>query len=143
MAGLFGTRAVLQTDIDLLLQIVAVSILAVGFLYRRRGKKHGAMMGVATILEAATFVWFMGPVFVNNIPFFVTNFTPLVMSFLLHAFAGSVTLVLATSLSILWVIHLFNIGPCYKRKWLMDVTAIFWVASAAFGVTGYILAYVA
>jgi hypothetical protein len=144
MPGLFGTRALLQTDVNLLLQIIAVVILVVSYLYRRQAKKHGALVGVATGIEIGTVVVFMGPEFINTYLFFFTNFTPLIISFLINIFAGAAALVLAVGLLVLWATHFSNLGLCYKRnrKRIMDLTIILWIVSFAFGVAGYVLAYI-
>jgi hypothetical protein len=144
MTGLFGTRAILQTDVNLLLQIVIVAILVIGYIYRRQGKKHGAIMGVATGLEIVTLIIFMGPVFLSAFLFFFLDLTPLVICFLGNIFAGAAALVLAGGLFVLWAIHFSNIGQFYKKRIIriMDATAILWIVSFAFGVAAYVLAYV-
>jgi hypothetical protein len=144
LAGLFGTRAVLQTDVNLLLQIAIVAILVIGYFYRRKPNKHATIVGVATSLEIAALILFMGPSFLAEYRFFFTNFTPIATSFLVNIFAGASALVLAVSLLVVWVIHFPNIASFYnkRRKQIMDATIILWVASFGFGVAGYVLAYV-
>jgi uncharacterized membrane protein YozB (DUF420 family) len=144
MAGLFGTRAILQTDVDLLLQIAIVVILVVGYFYRKKAKKHGAIMAAATALEIVTLILFMGPAFIETYFFFFNRFTPLTFSFLVNISAGAAALILAVSLLVAWAIRFSNIAPFYKRtrKRIMDATIILWLVSFAFGVAGYVLAYV-
>ena len=142
MNGLFGTGAILETDINLLLQIIIVIVLLIGLYGRKRKvKMHTGIMVAATLAKFATFLAFMGPVFFENLNFFV-NFTSQSISYLVHAFTGAITLTLAFGLIISWAIHASNIVPCYRRKRLMDVTVIFWVASVIFGIIGYLLVYV-
>ena len=144
MSGLFGTRAVLQTDINLVLQIVAIVILVISYFYRKQAKKHGIMMGIATSIKIGTVAAFMGPTFINNFVFFFSELTPLVSSFLVNIFVGTATLVLAVGLLVAWAIHFSNVGPCYTRtrKRIMDLTIILWIVSFVFGFAGYMLAYV-
>jgi len=144
MNGLFGTKAILQTDINLLLQIVVVAILLIGYLLKRRKqiKEHGAIMGIATAKHVTSFLAIMGPVFFSNLDFFYAEFdSALVISMLIHAFTGAVVLALALGLVIAWAIHVSNIGPCYKRKRIMEITIGLWIASAIFGGITYMLAY--
>ena len=143
MPGLFGTRAVLQTDIDLLLQIAAFAILLLSLYGRKRkAKRHTGIMIVATLLEFGTFLVIMGPVFLKNAKYFFGTLNAVAASFLFHAFFGAITLTLSFGLIILWAIRGGNIGSCYKRKRLMDATVSTWTASLVFGVIGYTLAYV-
>lgn len=144
MTGLFGTRAVLQTDIDLLLQLVAVTILVVGFLYRKKVRRHGFILGAVAILEVGTFLDFMGPVFFIYLQFFLTQYKPMYLAFLIHAFTGTAALVLSIGLLASWIPRLSNIAPCYqiRRRRLMDTAIALWITSVAIGVTGYLLAYV-
>jgi uncharacterized membrane protein YozB (DUF420 family) len=52
LTGIFGTGAVLQTDINLILQIVMVLIIIIGLVYKNKNKFkiHGGIMGIAVIL---------------------------------------------------------------------------------------------
>jgi uncharacterized membrane protein YkgB len=141
MSGLFGTGAILETDVNLLLQIIIVIVLLIGLYGRRRKVKlHTGLMVAATLAKFASFLAFMGPVFFNNLNFFLT-FTSESIFYLAHAITGAITLILAFGLIISWAIHASNIVPCYGRKRLMDTTVIFWVASVIFGIIGYLLVY--
>ena len=135
----------MQTDVNLLLQFIVIVLLIVGFYGRKRkAKRHLVFMIVATVLEMATFLEFMGPIFFDNINFFFTAFTtPLVAAFLIHAFTGSAALVLAFVLIALWAVRGPSTASCYRRKRAMLWTTAIWVVSISMGVVGYILAYVA
>jgi hypothetical protein len=136
-------KAVLQTDVNLILQIIIVAILVLGYLYRKNYKKHGAIMGAATGLEIVTLILFMGPVFIPAYPYFFSNINMIANAFLINILAGSSALVLAAGLLVAWAIHFSNIAPFYKRKGkrVMDATIILWIISFGFGVFGYMLAY--
>jgi hypothetical protein len=144
VAGLFGTRAVFQTDLDLILQIVVIAILIVGFIYRKKVKRHGLILGVAAAIEAGTFLDFMGQVFFIYLQFFFTQLRPVYVTFLAHAFTGTAALALSIGLLASWIPRRSNIAPCYqvRKKRIMDAAIILWIASVAIGVTGYVLAYV-
>ena len=59
MTGIFGTKALLQTDINLMLQIIMFLILLMGYVYKKKGKFkiHGGIMGIAVLLHAFSFYW--------------------------------------------------------------------------------------
>jgi uncharacterized membrane protein YozB (DUF420 family) len=144
MSGLFGTRAILQTDINLILQVSAIIIVLIGYLYKRRGRirNHGALMGFATTLHTISFLAIMGPVFVSVFDFIATEFyTPLVISIVIHAIAGAIVLPLSIGLVVLWVRRISKLESCFKRKRVMVFTLGLWSASAFFGIIAYLLAY--
>ena len=144
MSGLFGTRAILQTDINLILQIAAISLLLIGYLYKRKYKfkLHGASMGIATTLHIISFITIMGPVFVSTYSYITTNiYTPLVLSIVVHAIAGAIVLPLAGGLLVFWVPRPSRVEKCFKRRKIMILTIILWVVSITFGILAYILAY--
>ncbi len=145
MSGLLGTRAVLQTDIDLILQIAIIAI-ALGSYFLRRSpnkvKLHAVLLVVATLLQAVTFFIFMEPVFFIYLGTFLTSVAWWVSMFVVHGVTGAITLVLALALIIPWAKQPHNIVPCYKRGQLMVVTLALWAASFAFGAAGYLFAFV-
>ncbi len=145
MAGFFGTRAVLQTDIDLILQVTVAAILVVGFLYNRtpgKVREHGIIMGAATLMQGVTFLIFMEPVFFTYLSVFLTKLNSWTLSFLIHGVTGAFTIALGLGLVISLATNASNLGPCYKRKRLMYATSALWFISVAFGVAGYIFAYI-
>jgi uncharacterized membrane protein YozB (DUF420 family) len=135
---------VFQTDVDLLLQFAVLAVLLLGFYGRKRHvKRHTVFMAVAAFLELGTFLDFMGPIFLNNLTFFMTKLTtPLVVAFLIHAFTGTMTLVLGFGLILAWATQASTTAGCYRRKRLMLWTAYIWASSVALGVIGYFLGYV-
>ncbi len=143
MPGLFGTRAILQTDIDLLLQIAAFAMLVLSLYGRKRKiKRHTGIMIVGTLVEFGAFLDIMGPVFLRNFNYFFSTLDAVAVSFLFHAFFGVITLTLSFGLIVFWALQGSNIGLCYKRKRLMDATVVMWTASFVLGVIGYLLGYV-
>ncbi len=144
VAGIFGTRAIFQTDVDLVLQFVVLAMLLVGLAGRKRHvRRHTAIMAAAALLQLATFLEFMGPIFLNNLTFFMTQVTmPLVVTFLIHAFTGTVTLVLGLGLIVAWATNANTTAPCYRRKRIMLWTEIIWGVSVALGILGYFIGYV-
>jgi uncharacterized membrane protein YozB (DUF420 family) len=142
LSGLFGTGAILETDFNMLLQIIIVIVLLIGLYGRKRKvKTHTGIMIAATLAKFAAFLAFMGPIFFENLTFFLGP-TYGGLSYLFHAFTGMITLALAFGLIISWATHASNLVPCYRRKRLMDVTIILWVTSVIVGIIGYVLVYV-
>lgn len=144
MAGIFGTGAVLITDLNLLIQIVSFLVLLISIVYKTKGKIkiHGYLMGLAVLMHFITFVVAMGPSFSDGIDFF-TGSTGLigVQSMWIHAITGGVALVLGIFLVLAWIINLSNIVGCVKRKRIMDVTVILWALSIIFGIVTYVSFY--
>ncbi len=145
MSGLLGTRAVLQTDIDLILQVAIIAIALGSYFLKRtptKVKMHALLLVVATLLQAVTFFIFMEPVFFIYLGTFLTSVAWWVIMFVVHGVTGAITLVLALALIIPWARQPRNIVPCYKRGQLMVVTLALWAASFAFGAAGYLFAFV-
>ena len=144
MAGLFGTSAVLITDVNLLIQIVSFLVLLISVVYKTKGKIkiHGYLMGLAVLLHFITFVVAMGPSFSDGIDFFITSTGLIgVQAMWIHAITGSIALILGIFLILVWIINLSNIAGCVKRKRIMDCTVILWAVSLIFGIVTYLSFY--
>jgi uncharacterized membrane protein YozB (DUF420 family) len=145
MTGIFGTNAVLITDLNLIVQIASFILVLGSLAYKIKGnfKIHGSIMGVAVLLHFITFLVAMGPSFVGNFTFLMTE-TLLtgVQTLWAHVISGALSLVLGIFLVTMWVPKASNIKPCFGRKRIMDATAILWTISLAFGIATYISFYV-
>lgn len=145
MSGIFGTNAVLITDINLLIQIISFVMLLAGLVYKIKGKfkMHGSLMSIAIILHLLSFFIAMAPSFVEGFEFFTTEaFQAGVQTMWIHAISGAVSLILGLFLIAAWVPRASNIKPCFGRKRIMDVTVILWAISLIFGVVTYIIFYI-
>lgn len=144
MSGIFGTNAVLITDINLLIQIIAFILILVGLGYKTKGKfrNHGFVMGVAVVLHLTSFLIAMGPSFLNGFEFFTTD-TSLtgVQTMWVHAVTGAVALVLGILLVLAWIVRVSDIKACIRKKRFMDVTILLWSISLIFGIVTYLLFY--
>jgi hypothetical protein len=145
LAGIFGTGATLQIDINLTLQIVMFVIVAVSLFYKnkKKFKAHGVLMGIAVILHVVSFVAVMGPIFFGNFSDFVDylSYTE-VQTTWIHAVPGAIAMVTGAVLVALWALNVSDVAACSRRKRLMDATVLFWLISLVFGVVTYILVYV-
>ena len=141
--GIFGTSALLITDINLLIQIVSFMVLLVGVIYKIKGKFkiHGFLMGLAVLLHFITFVVVMGPSFSEGIEFFTTSIDIGVQTMWVHAITGSIALILGIILVGLWIVNSSNIAGCVKRKRIMDITVLMWALSLIFGIVTYLSFY--
>ncbi len=140
MTGIFGTSAVLITDINLIIQIVSFFVLLISIVYKIKGKikMHGYLMGLAVFLHFISFVIAMGPSFFDSREFFTTSTNlPGVQYMWIHAISGGIALVLGIFLVIAWVIKISHVAGCYKRKRVMDITILLWTLSIIFGILTY------
>lgn len=145
MTGIFGTRAVLQTDINLILQIVMFLIIVIGLVYKnkRKFKIHGGLMGIAVILHVISFLTVMGPIFFRNFESFVTYTSYLeVQTTWIHAVPGAIAMIMGIVLVGAWALRPSNIAACRRMKRLMDITVLLWFISLIFGIATYIVFYV-
>ena len=144
LTGIFGTGAILQTDINLILQIVMFVIIVIGLVYKseRKFKIHGGMMGIAVILHVLTFVLVMGPSFSEGYDYFTTAASDLgVQTTWIHAIPGTIAMILGIVLVGAWALRPSNIAACSKMKRIMDITTILWLVSLIFGVATYFVFY--
>jgi uncharacterized membrane protein YozB (DUF420 family) len=139
-----GHPRFLQTDLNLVLQIIILAIIVASLFYKRKTKfkVHGATMGLAVILQILAFILVMGPTFFNNLDFFSTETSiPVVQTAWIHAVPGAMAILLGIYLVTKWAVKTSNVAGCYKRKRIMDVTIGLWLFSLVFGIATYVLIY--
>jgi uncharacterized membrane protein YozB (DUF420 family) len=145
LSGIFGTNAVLITDLNLLIQIISFVVLLFALVnkMKKRFKMHGSFMGAAVFLHLISFLVAMAPSFVLGFDYFITYTLEIgVQMIWIHAVTGAVSLVLGLFLILAWVPRASNIKPCFGRKRIMDVTVALWATSLIFGIIAYIIYYV-
>jgi len=145
LTGIFETGALLQADINLILQVVMFVIIGISLFYKSKNKFkiHGELIGVAIILHILSFITIMGPVFFTDFDGFV-NYTSYleVQTMWFHAIPGAISMIIGTILVVAWALQPTNVAACRKRKRLMDITTLLWLISLIFGISTYILFYV-
>ena len=144
MSGIFGTSAVLITDVNLLLQVISFLFILVGLWFKIKGrfKNHGFAMGGAVILHLLSFLLAMGPAFMDGFDFFTTDTSfSGVQTMWVHAITGAVALILGIFLVIAWFLKSSEIKACARRKRLMGITVLLWFVSLIFGVATYVIFY--
>lgn len=139
-----GHPFLFNTTLNLGLQLATIAIifLSLYFKMKKQYKKHGTLMGIATILHVLTFLLIMGPIFFENYSFFSTETSLIyVQTNWLHAVPGAITLILAIFLVLRWAINSSKIEGCFKRKRIMDLTITLWMFSLIFGIATYVFIY--
>ena len=145
LTGIFGTRAIIQTDINLTIQIVMLIVILMGLFYKnkRKFKTHAKLVGIAVILHLISFFAVMLPSFYYSYDYFVTATSDLgAQTMWIHAIPGAFSMILGIFLVTAWVLSPTNIAACIKRKRLMDITTLLWSISLIFGIASYMVYYV-
>lgn len=145
MTGIFGTGAVLQTDVNLILQIVMFLIIVIGLVYKnkRKFKIHGGIMGIAVILHVISLLLVMGPSFSEGYEYFTTATSDVgVQTTWIHAVPGAIAMIMGIVLVGAWALRPSNIAACSRMKRIMDITVLLWLISLMFGITTYLVFYV-
>jgi len=145
LTGIFGTGALLQTDINLILQIVMFLIIIIGLVYKNKMKFkiHGGLLGIAVILHVLSLLVVMGPSFSEGYEHFTTATSDLgVQTTWIHAIPGAIAMIMGTFLVVAWALRPSNIAACSRRKRLMDITTLLWLVSLTFGIATYLVFYV-
>ncbi len=107
LTGIFGTGALIQTDINLVLQVVMLIIIVVGLVYKskRKFKIHGGLMGIAVILHLISLFAVMLPSFNDGYDYFTTATSELgVQTIWIHAVPGAIALILGIVLVAAWAL---------------------------------------
>ena len=99
-------------------------------------------MGVAVFLHVLSFLLVMGPSFFGGFEFFTTETYNLgVQTTLFHAVTGAIALILGIRLVAAWALRPSDIAACNRRKRIMDITILLWLASLIFGTATYLIFY--
>jgi len=139
MSGVFGTRASVLSDVNLVLHIVLLAILLVGF---RLGKKktggdirtHGRLMTILVALNGLSILLVMGPSLFLNLGAAVEE--AFVIGFPLTLFHHSIGLI-AEIFGLVLVFRKFG----KVRTW-MRVTFTCWLGALLLGIGFYVMYYV-
>jgi len=145
LAGILGTQAYLGADLNLIFQLITfiLIIISVVFKKRKKFKIHGQLMGIAIVMHIISFITIMGPVFFADFEGFVSFVSNLeVQTMWIHVIPGLISMMLGTSIVVLWALNPKNLATCRKRKRIMYITIILWLTSLIFGITTYTLFYI-
>lgn len=139
MSGLLGTRAGLNSDLNLLLQIIILVILFVGFKFGRTKtdsslRTHGRIMKLVVALNAGAILLVMGPSLVASFGAALSETS--VLGFPLTLVHHTIGLV-AEILGIVLAFRKFG----NVRMW-MRIALVLWLIALAYGITFYFVYYV-
>jgi uncharacterized membrane protein YozB (DUF420 family) len=138
MSGLFGTRASVFSDLNLILHIVLLVLLLAGFVFGRKKsgnslRTHGRFMTVLVVLNALSILLIMGPSLFTNLGAAVDEvFTVGFPLTLLHHSIGLIAEVLGAAL----VFKKFG----NVRRW-MRITFLLWLVALLSGIGFYVMYY--
>ena len=135
----------LIAQINLVLQVVIVAILATGLLIKRRARFliHGLMMATGVALNVVSFLLVMGPSLYSlalggslfrNLP------SDASLAVVLHAGFGSVSEILGIWIVVSWGFKQ-NFQSCMRRRKAMRVTFLLWSTSLLLGIVSFMLLY--
>jgi uncharacterized membrane protein YozB (DUF420 family) len=144
LTGIFGTGAPIQTDINLIMQIIMVIIIFISLVYKNRleFKMHGILMALAVVLHIISLVAVMGPSFAQAYDYFTTATSEFaVQTTWIHAIPGVIAMILGIFLIVGWALRPANLAACSRNKRLMDLTVLLWVVSLVFGIVSYVAFY--
>ena len=134
--GFLGNHAPYAADLNLLLQIIVLSMLLAGAYFARASKlkTHSRIMKSALIIQLSALILWMGPSLVLNIEAF-GSFTSGPVITTLHALGGVLALALAITAS-----YHRRIGSL-QLKWTMRSAFIVWISTAVLGIGFYAYYY--
>jgi hypothetical protein len=143
--GFLGTSASAVADINLIVQLAIVLLLAAGWVYGRDKKKirfHGQIMIVAVVVNGAMIFLVMVPSLILNFGAITSNpLGPGPLVSVAHSIAGTVAWLYAAYLAWVWRLKPATI-ECFKRKNWMKPVLYAWLAAAALGVGFYVYYYI-
>jgi uncharacterized membrane protein YozB (DUF420 family) len=141
--GLFGNFAPVLADVNLILQIAMLVLLAVGWLVarNRRFRNHGLLMVVAFVVHTIAIVTIMVPSLAASRGIFQIGLSTITLVIGAHAIFGGLAEILGFYMVGRWVLNRLNIKTCLGKKTQMRLTLAVWVIALTMGVYSYFLLY--
>ncbi len=151
LAGIFGTRASLYSDVGLVLEIVTTLLFTIGYFYEKRRGKHCIIMGAAVTTNIVFVISYMvSRLLREEVPSPPAQFAALYRSVvILHGILSVLVLILAISQAFLayqWrkkkndIVALGKRRPTHRKLGL--TTLILWYISFLSGIIIYAILYV-
>jgi len=141
--SIFGTSAAPIYNVNLIVQVILVMMLAVGFVRRRILRQHGTIMATATALNLVATLLVMAPSLIRNFGAITSEpFTLGAGITISHSIAGSIAMFLGLLFSLRFLRAVKDSKPlaCGTRR-LMLVTAALWLYSLGGGLAFYAYYY--
>lgn len=126
--------------VSLIVQFVVLALLF-GGLWLKKAKKfrqHGIAMLTAVVLHAITILVVMVPSFISGFssPASIDLANVLVVTSLIHAFAGIAALLLGIWLVASWRLKV-DMKACFAKKGIMRITITIWLIALFLGILMY------
>jgi uncharacterized membrane protein YozB (DUF420 family) len=143
--GLFNANAPLFADLNLLLQIIIFVMLVGGVTaarFRREFHRHGAVMGVAVLLNTLSIAVVMIPSLLSFRGLLSAPLSPLAIAVIFHAAAGIGVEILGIWVVVVWLVNRLSTRACSGRKSIMRTIISFWLIELILGIYVYVMLYV-
>lgn len=107
--GILGTFADTIFDVNLIVQLLLVVILALGFYRRRKFATHGRIMALATLINLGAIALIMVPSLIFNFGAVIAApLSPGVLITIAHSILGSTAIILGSLFSVRFLIATRN-----------------------------------
>ena len=139
MASLLNTPAPLSSEISMSIQLLALTLVVIGFIIvkRRNHFGHGAIMFTAALMNVGAILGVMIPVALRLNDTSVSGFN---LIFRTHALLGVAITVLSVYLLAEWRFQ--KPGPtCFQRKRWMLGLSLFWMTEVIIGMIFFMQLY--
>jgi uncharacterized membrane protein YozB (DUF420 family) len=143
--GLFNVNAPLFADLNLLLQIIIFVMLFGGVIaarFRRDFRRHGAVMGLAVLLNTLSIAVVMIPSLLSFRGLLSAPLSPLAIAVIFHAAAGISVEILGIWVVVVWLMNRLSTRACSGKKSIMRTIISFWLIELILGIYVYIMLYV-
>lgn len=145
LVGFLGTKAGVQADLNLLLQLTILILIITGFTFarRKRFEIHEKWMFSGIVLVAISIFTWMAPSYISNFHVIASEFySPGVIITNLHVILGTITGVLAICIILNMKVDLPQRFVIKRIRLLMRTTFMFWWLTFTLGLSFYIWYYV-
>jgi uncharacterized membrane protein YozB (DUF420 family) len=135
--------ALTLSQVNLLFQILILSVVLVGFAFSKRGRflVHGSIMLVAIALNAASFILVMGPSFLSLIQLVAEQpLNRISIATMAHGILGAIAEVLGIYMVAFWGLRR-SVGNCARRRRTMQATLMLWITALVLGILLYAILY--
>ncbi len=132
-------------EINLVFQIVILAVLSASVITLRKGRHHflhGSTMLIATLLNALSFIWVMGPSLLNLGRLVVDKpYTMISTVTVAHGILGAIAGILAVWIIVPWRLR-SSIRYCVGKRKTMKITLVLWMIALFSGILLYAFLYI-
>jgi uncharacterized membrane protein YozB (DUF420 family) len=133
--------------LNLILQVIILAILGLAIIARLKHSnvKHALMMGSAIVLHTFAIFAIMVPSLLSMESSSAGLLKDLLTRFALvtvtHSIMGSLVEIMGVWLVASWLFNRSSVEKCFKRKNVMRVTIVLWLAELVLGIFVYMMLY--